>query len=271
MNKNIESGKYFLENELRTWSDLKRRAVALNTANPSTSTSNSASPNGLNGHRIQPVTPQSPVVQRRWGGCAFGCNHDQINFERKVRRRDTSDLLQGSGTANNGRKNASQVEWVRMDERRRDEHYEENGLLTVNEDPSSLPRPSTTAGDGTANATAITTIIREEPVEPPATATASPFDDLGAKRYENDGNADLNQNDGEKAKSSLYSMYSSSDNNLHHEEIYLTTSNTYRRGRDGGGTLSGAPSPTMASPVEGDFVVPAPTNGKRQSKRANSL
>jgi broad specificity phosphatase PhoE len=64
-------GKYTLENELRTWSDLKRRA-ALNEQSKSK----------------EPPTPK-PI--RKWGGCVDGCDHGKIRLPPRPRRQNTLD------------------------------------------------------------------------------------------------------------------------------------------------------------------------------------
>ncbi|KAL9942451.1 hypothetical protein D7B24_007632 [Verticillium nonalfalfae] len=76
MRKQEESGKYILENNLRTWSELRRERV-------------------LQGKEKQ-VAPspiektKSFVPTRRWGGCPNGCNH-QSHY---VRRDDLESLRQ---------------------------------------------------------------------------------------------------------------------------------------------------------------------------------
>lgn len=71
--------KYILENELRTWSDLKTRTIAAGTAEPS----QTFSPPGLSS------SPNVPF--RRWGGCVNGCNHDKIQYPRRIMRKATTD------------------------------------------------------------------------------------------------------------------------------------------------------------------------------------
>ncbi|KAF3358355.1 hypothetical protein VdG1_05431 [Verticillium dahliae VDG1] len=76
MRKQEESGKYILENNLRTWSELRRERI-------------------LQGKEKQ-VAPspiektKSFVPTRRWGGCPNGCNH-QSHY---VRRDDLESLRQ---------------------------------------------------------------------------------------------------------------------------------------------------------------------------------
>ncbi|KAJ4299248.1 hypothetical protein N0V90_004492 [Kalmusia sp. IMI 367209] len=87
MKQSPANGKYILENELRTWSDLKKRAAAGEKANGGTPTSTRATPLSAN-------TIASPIVPiRRWGGCANGCNHDKMSWPKRVMRKNTADFV----------------------------------------------------------------------------------------------------------------------------------------------------------------------------------
>jgi broad specificity phosphatase PhoE len=83
--KQKDNGKYTLENELRTWSDLKRRAAA-------------------NDHS-KPKESATPLPTRKWGGCVDGCNHGKFHLPHRPRRQNTMDYgappRQG-GTSNEG-------------------------------------------------------------------------------------------------------------------------------------------------------------------------
>ncbi|KAI9696021.1 MAG: hypothetical protein M1836_005852 [Candelina mexicana] len=74
MNSNPDSGKYTLQNQLRTWSALKREhAAAIDKAQ------------GM-------VQPESPIpVRKRWGGCPNGCAHGKEVLSDSKRRQDSSD------------------------------------------------------------------------------------------------------------------------------------------------------------------------------------
>lgn len=73
MKQNQDNGKYVLENQLRTWSEMKRKAAAAPSASSTT-------------------VPQSPAIPtRRWGGCAEGCNHDHSQYPRRNKRSNTID------------------------------------------------------------------------------------------------------------------------------------------------------------------------------------
>jgi hypothetical protein len=84
MRKEGESGKYVLENQLRTWSALRRERAALKQKEEEESKHGSAhshSNGSVKEHAKLEKAASSPVIaQRRWGGCPNGCNHDK-NFK----------------------------------------------------------------------------------------------------------------------------------------------------------------------------------------------
>lgn len=75
MNKNAETGKYKLENHLRTWSELKRQrqeeARDLQRRNTLS--------NFLKKSDDSPTLPP-----RKWGGCTDGCNHGNDRYPRRT-------------------------------------------------------------------------------------------------------------------------------------------------------------------------------------------
>lgn len=93
MKQNPGNGKYVLQNELRTWSDLKKRAAALQTNTNTSSTSTTV--NTANKDSTGPPPPYaSPrIPTRRWGGCVNGCNHDHSHYPRRPRRQNTTDTI----------------------------------------------------------------------------------------------------------------------------------------------------------------------------------
>lgn len=90
MKRSDTSSKYILQNELRTWSELRKRAAAAGgspastTPSRSTSTSTTATLN---------ASPTIPI--RRWGGCVNGCNHDKANWPKRPMRKNTMEFLNG--------------------------------------------------------------------------------------------------------------------------------------------------------------------------------
>lgn len=93
MKRSENNGRYILQNELRTWSELKRRAAKEKeeTKSATTTTPSRATPLtaiGQGGATSSPVIPT-----RRWGGCVNGCDHDKINYPRRPMRKNTMEFL----------------------------------------------------------------------------------------------------------------------------------------------------------------------------------
>ncbi len=79
MKLNPDNGKFILQNQLRTWSQLKRERANSAISQP----------------------PQSPIpVRKRWGGCPDGCDHEDEERARKkaARRQNTADLFMDDDT-----------------------------------------------------------------------------------------------------------------------------------------------------------------------------
>ena len=75
MKLNPDNGKYVLQNNLRTWSELKRER-----ANSKTTDNNNE--------------PASPIpVRKRWGGCHDGVDGDDFARRQRARRQNTVDLF----------------------------------------------------------------------------------------------------------------------------------------------------------------------------------
>ncbi|KAI1107295.1 phosphoglycerate mutase-like protein [Jackrogersella minutella] len=96
MKKQQDSGKYDLENKLRTWSELRRERAALKAKEEEkelADTGKIKEPSKVERQNSIPVAP------RKWGGCPQGCNHGK-NF--KIRR-DLAELRQhDEDSAKNG-------------------------------------------------------------------------------------------------------------------------------------------------------------------------
>jgi hypothetical protein len=79
MKKDLATGKYILQNQLRTWTEYKRERLA-------------------RGSISQPDLLTIPM-RRKWGGCPEGCSHDQHNHTPKPAprkpplRQNTADLF----------------------------------------------------------------------------------------------------------------------------------------------------------------------------------
>lgn len=78
MKKNQDNGKYILQNQLRTWSELKRERKARGSISATK----------------QEFSPSIPT-RRIWGGCPDGCNHASHGHHVKIMpvRQNTADLF----------------------------------------------------------------------------------------------------------------------------------------------------------------------------------
>ncbi|EDO03254.1 hypothetical protein SS1G_05734 [Sclerotinia sclerotiorum 1980 UF-70] len=93
MRKSDDSGKYILENQLRTWSQLKQERLAIAAA---AKTSSSTPENGQISEKDKEkenkllvagrshVGPSSPIpTHKRWGGCPNGCDHGKHHYKKE--------------------------------------------------------------------------------------------------------------------------------------------------------------------------------------------
>ncbi|KAJ9141952.1 Phosphoglycerate mutase family domain-containing protein [Pleurostoma richardsiae] len=99
MRKQEDSGKYILENNLRTWSALRReRERALKEKEKEkekrANGNGNSNGNGTGKDDAKIANASSPVVPRRWGGCPNGCNHDKTFRIRSA----LADLVKRDGT-----------------------------------------------------------------------------------------------------------------------------------------------------------------------------
>jgi len=121
MRRNEESGKYILQNKLRTWSELKRERAALAAKEKAekgggdeaataggkgkengNSKDSSMLQRALSSHAL--ANTSAPVeTRRRWGGCPNGCNHDK-SFKIRQTLADLvkSDSIISDGNAKSG-------------------------------------------------------------------------------------------------------------------------------------------------------------------------
>ncbi|KAI9870545.1 MAG: hypothetical protein M1830_004114 [Pleopsidium flavum] len=83
MKKNQDNGKYILQNQLRTWSELRKERMAA-------------------------AAPPSPIpVRKRWGGCPDGCKHGLVNHTKQPRRQNTADLCAEDSASSAKKRNPS--------------------------------------------------------------------------------------------------------------------------------------------------------------------
>jgi hypothetical protein len=99
MRKKEDSGKYILENNLRTWSELKRERLAAAAARekastPSSPTTTSSTPVSekdkekekklLVANEAAAASSTSPVpARKKWGGCPNGCDHGKHYYKKE--------------------------------------------------------------------------------------------------------------------------------------------------------------------------------------------
>ena len=256
MNKNAESGKYYLENELRTWSELKKRAAAIDAAD--------ADSNG-NAARPTPQSAQSPV-SRRWGGCAFGCDHDKIKFPRRVRRRDTSDIMNGDGNitkpADKTSQSLSRDGNMSYQSHHPYHHTTENGSLLVNEEPSAPPK-TTNRNHDVANYN-LNHVQNSIPEEVTGLAYTQPA-------FTSTQNGSSDQNDWARNYNEHKMSYLYVDGNHDNGNYLGASSAALQLGRDGGGTLSGAASPTGIKLEEDDYFISTMNLSQTPANAASSL
>jgi len=96
MRKKEDSGKYILENNLRTWSELKRErllaAAAKEKANPPALSEKDKEKEkklleGTAAASSGPPGLGSPVpVRKKWGGCPNGCDHGKHYYKKKEKQ-----------------------------------------------------------------------------------------------------------------------------------------------------------------------------------------
>lgn len=93
MRKSNDSGKYILENQLRTWSQLRQERLAITAATKTpSSTPESGQTSGkdkekesrLLGAGRSPAGSSSPIpTHKRWGGCPNGCDHGKHYYKKE--------------------------------------------------------------------------------------------------------------------------------------------------------------------------------------------
>lgn len=95
MKKKPDSGKYILQNKLRTWSELRRERAAAKAKDPNS--------------KDEAKLDATPAAPRQWGGCPEGCSHSkQFKIRRdllELRQHDEASANAGvphSGTNTNG-------------------------------------------------------------------------------------------------------------------------------------------------------------------------
>jgi hypothetical protein len=88
MRKKEDSGKYILENNLRTWSELKReRLLALKEKeknNPSSAVSEKDKEKEKKLEKLDASAKTTDVpIRKKWGGCPNGCDHGKHSYRKE--------------------------------------------------------------------------------------------------------------------------------------------------------------------------------------------
>lgn len=86
MRQNPDTGKYILENQLRTWSELKKQKAKEQAQEKK----DESSTHDVEQGKIK-TSPEAPK-KRIWGGCPEGCNHDHDDYPRRPRASTTRDF-----------------------------------------------------------------------------------------------------------------------------------------------------------------------------------
>lgn len=236
MKQSSSNGKYILQNELRTWSELKRRALATQNGNTTSLSTTAKGP---------PPPPQpysSPTIPaKRWGGCVNGCNHDKISFPRRTRRQNTADLGIHGATADeekNGYPTTSQ---------------ETNHIPVIAEPTQAAPKPTPRKPTTSPKPTA-----PDMPLTP-----ASPNDASNDASSGEDEEAD-HSSDAEEAATAIP--------HAHKHPVPRATSilRHLHPGRDFGGSLSGAGTPAEGLSDDSDYFPAMHTSGKGAPAMLNS-
>jgi hypothetical protein len=93
MRKKEDSGKYILENNLRTWSELKRERLAVlkakeqaekekgTPASPSSSTAGNGLVSEKDKEKERKI--EAVAVKKKWGGCPNGCDHSKHYYKKE--------------------------------------------------------------------------------------------------------------------------------------------------------------------------------------------
>lgn len=86
MRKSSDSGKFILENQLRTWSELRRERQAIAAAKPANKTDGMSEKDKEKEAKLLGASTGSstPVpARKKWGGCPNGCDHAKHYFKKE--------------------------------------------------------------------------------------------------------------------------------------------------------------------------------------------
>lgn len=94
MKQNQESKKYMLQNELRTWSELKLERQLDRQANGDQKVNPPKRKNTVSQFLSSSDAESPSIPSRKWGGCVEGCRHDHSSYP--VRNRNKAAETEGS-------------------------------------------------------------------------------------------------------------------------------------------------------------------------------
>lgn len=177
MKQSETNKKYILQNELRTWSELKRRAAAAGGT-----TSTSTTPSRTHSHSALTDSPTITIPTRRWGGCVNGCNHDKINWPKRPMRKNTVEYMSPQSQSQSQLTSTSILPGPAMSLREDDEStapQDGNSNTTTTTAPTlEEPTPSKLAGrKHSAKVALATSLLPPTPASPnDASADASTSD-----------------------------------------------------------------------------------------------
>lgn len=90
MKQNAENGKYILDNQLRTWSELKRQKAE--EARVHEAKRDPQRRNTLSAFLATEGLESPKVAPRKWGGCVGGCDHQHDQFPRRRAEKSSGGL-----------------------------------------------------------------------------------------------------------------------------------------------------------------------------------
>lgn len=207
---NPDNGKYTLQNNMRTWSELKKETEAERQRERAVK--------GL-GPGL-PLDAPMPVTRRRWGGCPDGCNHG-------VRRKSSLRTARANGT--------DTLRHEHHDTRKPDPSTRDNAQGADQKTEAATPKEpkpkdvTTTTPDDHEHYVSLASLPQPTPKsssEPNTTNTKPPTSNL----------APTNQNQTLTRRPHLFPFpRDSEDHLLHPPNLALL----HLVGRDGGGSMSG--------------------------------
>ncbi|KAE8316289.1 histidine phosphatase superfamily [Aspergillus transmontanensis] len=266
MKLNEDNGKYVLQNQLRTWSELRKEKElerqqdrAMNVIPPAVSTPSES------------LVP----IRRKWGGCPDGCNHG-------IRRK---------GSTRSNRANGTDLARNTLDTQHRKAHdsihtHKQSTQGSSNGQGSSAERkpqveglvltaPEPALGDSSKDARLLTSTIpvhspqydsldRKETANPQSTRSDFPPNEPNSNNQESNLNTATARASPIPKRPDLSRFHRDSEDHLLHppRSNYALL---HLSGRDGGGTLSGANSVAPSEDEREDNPPKPPTHQPKPS------